>query len=77
MTSLTEQQQAVLAFEHQRWQHPGAKDTAVREQFGLTPTRYYQMLGELLDDERAFRHDPVLVARLRRVRDARRARRAG
>ena len=41
----------------------------------LSATRYYQLLNALLDDPRALAHDPVTVNRLRRIRDARRARR--
>lgn len=73
--SLTEQQQAILAFERQRWQHAGAKDAAVRDLFGMTSTRYYQLLNELIDQAAALEQDPQLVWRLRRLRDQRAARR--
>ncbi|TXS57743.1 DUF3263 domain-containing protein [Streptomyces sp. t39] len=53
----------------------GAKERAIREQLGMSPVRYYQLLNALLDDRRALAHDPVTVNRLRRVRDARRSRR--
>ncbi|MFI9204890.1 DUF3263 domain-containing protein [Streptomyces sp. NPDC053048] len=72
---LSEQDRAVLALERQSWPGPGAKERAVRERLGITPTRYYQLLGALLDDPRALAHDPVTVNRLRRLRDERRARR--
>lgn len=68
---------AVLDLERQWWKHPGSKDEAVRARFGCSPTRYYQLLDALLDREAALRHDPVLVARLRRTRSGpRRARTA-
>ncbi|MFE6849509.1 DUF3263 domain-containing protein, partial [Streptomyces sp. NPDC057674] len=54
---------------------PGAKERAVRETLGLSPTRYYQLLNALLDDPRALAHDPVTVNRLRRVREEKRRRR--
>ncbi|MEV1053955.1 DUF3263 domain-containing protein [Streptomyces sp. NPDC049887] len=66
---------AVLAFERASWSGPGAKERAVREELGISPTRYYQLLNALLDDPRALAHDPVTVNRLRRVREAQRARR--
>ncbi|MCZ7459519.1 DUF3263 domain-containing protein [Streptomyces sp. WMMC940] len=66
---------AVLAFERASWAGPGAKERAIREELGISPTRYYQLLNALLDDPRALAHDPVTVNRLRRVREARRARR--
>lgn len=66
---------AVLALERRNWAGPGAKERAIREELGLAPVRYYQILNALLDDERALAHDPVTVNRLRRVRQARRAER--
>lgn len=62
----------VLALEARGWEAPGAKERAVREELGLAPVRYYQLLNALLDAPRALAHDPVTVNRLRRVRDARR-----
>ncbi|MER8041915.1 DUF3263 domain-containing protein [Streptomyces sp. NPDC094032] len=72
---LGEREQAVLAMERRSWPGPGAKERAVREQLGLSPTRYYQLLNALLDDPRALEHDPVTVNRLRRVRAERASRR--
>ncbi|MFJ5103014.1 DUF3263 domain-containing protein [Streptomyces sp. NPDC088554] len=73
--SLSERDRAVLAVERRGWPGTGAKERAIREQLGLSPTRYYQLLSALLDDPLALAHDPVTVNRLRRVRDARRERR--
>lgn len=72
---LTDRDRAVLSVERRSWPGPGAKERAIREQLGLSPTRYYQLLNALLDDPRALAHDPVTVNRLRRVREERRARR--
>ncbi|MBJ7906007.1 DUF3263 domain-containing protein [Streptomyces sp. DSM 110735] len=68
-------EQAILALERRSFTGPGAKERAIREQLGLTPVHYYQLLNALLDDERALAHDPVTVNRLRRVREARRSER--
>ncbi|MET8814007.1 DUF3263 domain-containing protein [Streptomyces sp. NPDC004549] len=68
-------EQAILALERRSFAGPGAKERAIREQLGLTPVHYYQLLNALLDDERALAHDPVTVNRLRRVREARRSER--
>ncbi|NWF27798.1 DUF3263 domain-containing protein [Streptomyces sp. PKU-EA00015] len=73
--TLTERERAVLGVERRSWSGPGAKERAIREQLGMSPVRYYQLLNALLDDPRALAHDPVTVNRLRRVRDARRSRR--
>ncbi|MFE4175183.1 DUF3263 domain-containing protein [Streptomyces sp. NPDC056909] len=69
---LSERDRAVLAVEQRGWPGPGAKERAIREQLGISPTRYYQLLGALLDDPRAAEHAPVTVNRLRRIRAARR-----
>jgi hypothetical protein len=65
----------ILALERRGFPGPGAKERAIREELGLSPVRYYQLLNALLDDTRALAHDPVTVNRLRRVRDARRTER--
>ncbi|MFD8547070.1 DUF3263 domain-containing protein [Streptomyces sp. NPDC059649] len=74
-SGLSARDEAVLAVERRSWPGPGPKERAIRERLGLSPTRYYQLLNALLDDPRALAHDPVTVNRLRRMRDARRARR--
>ncbi|MGW0995137.1 DUF3263 domain-containing protein [Streptomyces sp. NPDC002520] len=68
-------EKAVLALERRSFPGPGAKERAIREELGLPPVRYYQLLNALLDDERALAHDPVTVNRLRRVRESRRSER--
>ena len=42
--------EAILDFERSWWTEAGPKDTAIRERFELSGTRYYQLLTELLDD---------------------------
>jgi hypothetical protein len=74
--SLTERDRAVLAFERQWWKYAGAKEEAIRRQFGVSPTAYYQLLSRLIDDPMALAADPMLVKRLQRQRAARRRQRA-
>ena len=74
---LGEGERAVLAFERQWWRHAGAKEEAIRRQFGVGPTAYYQLLSRLLDDPAALAYDPMLVKRLQRQRASRRRRRSG
>jgi len=69
--ALTDREREILAFERQWWKYAGAKEHAVRESFGLSATRYYQVLNALLDRPAALAHDPMLVKRLRRMRSAR------
>ncbi|MFF5178731.1 DUF3263 domain-containing protein [Micromonospora sp. NPDC000316] len=68
---LTPRERAILAFEQQWWRHAGAKEQAVRDTFGVSSTRYYQLLNGLLDNPAALAADPVLVGRLRRLRASR------
>ncbi|MGW4547521.1 DUF3263 domain-containing protein [Streptomyces violaceorubidus] len=72
---LAERERRILALERRGFVGPGAKERAVREELGLAPVRYYQLLNALLDDPRALAADPVTINRLRRVRDSRRAER--
>ncbi len=68
---LSRREHEMLAFERQWWRHAGAKETAIRERFGMAPTRYYQALNALVDRPDAWAADPLVVGRLRRVRAAR------
>jgi Protein of unknown function (DUF3263) len=68
---LTSREQEVLAFERQWWKYAGAKEQAVRELFDMSSTRYYQVLNALIDRPEALAHDPMLVKRLRRMRQSR------
>jgi hypothetical protein len=60
--ALDERSIRVLAFEGRAWQHAGLKAEGI--------------LGELIDSPAALRHDPMLVKRLQRMREARAATRA-
>ncbi|RGC71027.1 hypothetical protein C5N14_00805 [Micromonospora sp. MW-13] len=68
---LTERERHILAFEQQWWRHAGAKEQAIRDGFGLSATRYYQLLNALLDNPAALAAEPVLIGRLRRLRSSR------
>jgi hypothetical protein len=68
---LSPRDEQLLAFERQWWRYPGAKESAIKEMFDLTPARYYQLLNDLLDRPAAMQFDPMLVKRLRRMRESR------
>jgi Protein of unknown function (DUF3263) len=68
---LSRREHEMLTFERQWWRQAGAKETAIRDRFGVPPTRYYQVLNALVDRPDALRADPLLVRRLRRLRRAR------
>jgi len=69
MGELSANDTALLDFEGQPWASAGRKETAMREMLAMSPTAYYQRLNALLDDEAALAARPMLVGRLRRLRD--------
>lgn len=83
---MNEREQAILEFER-TWEHRGVtgaahtgvgvKEDAIRATFNISPARYYQLLGALLTNPEALAADPMLIGRLTRLRDARRATRRG
>ena len=68
---LSDRDREILEFERHWWKYAGAKETAVREKFDMSSTRYYQVLNALIDRPEALVHDPMLVKRLRRLRTTR------
>jgi hypothetical protein len=71
VAGLAPREQEILAFERQWWRYAGAKEQAVRELFDMSSTRYYQVLNALIDRPEALAYDPMLVKRLRRMRQSR------
>jgi Protein of unknown function (DUF3263) len=69
--ALSQRDQDMIAFERQWWRNAGAKEQAIRDTFGLSTTRYYQVLNGLLDHPAALAFDPMVVKRLRRLRTSR------
>ena len=70
-TSLSDLEIKILDFERSWWRYAGAKESAIKELFDLTPARYYQLLNDLIDRDDALAASPILVKRLRRLREAR------
>jgi hypothetical protein len=68
---LDERDRAILDFEREWWERTGAKEDAIRQNFGLSPARYYQVLGTIMASADALAYDPELVNRLQRVRQER------
>ena len=67
-SELSERDSEILNFERQWWKYAGAKETAIRESFDMSATRYYQVLNALIDRPEALADDPLLIRRLRRMR---------
>ncbi|MEA3076216.1 MAG: hypothetical protein QOF60_1124 [Actinomycetota bacterium] len=70
--ALSERDRAILDFERGWWLEAGSKETAMRERLDLSPTRYRELLNELVDSADALDYDPMVVRRLRKSRERRR-----
>jgi len=68
---LSDRDKEILEFERQWWKYSGAKEQAIRELFGMSATRYYQVLNALVDHPAALSFDPMLIKRLQRMRSTR------
>lgn len=69
---MPERDARILDFERRTWSNLSAKEEAIRVELELTAARYYQLLNAVIESPAAFAHDPMLVRRLRRLRDGRR-----
>ena len=69
---LTDRDRAILDFERGWWSQSGSKEDAIKARLDLSATRYYQLLGGLVDSTAAEQYDPLVVRRLRRNRAVRR-----
>jgi hypothetical protein len=70
-SNLSDLEVRILDFERQWWKYAGAKDAAIKELFDLSTRSYYELLNNLIDREDALIASPLLVKRLRRLRQAR------
>lgn len=70
--ALTERDRAIIEFERTWWSEDASKESIIRERFELSTTRYYELLGDLIDSDEAYAFDPLVIRRLRRLRDRRR-----
>ena len=70
-SGLSDLETRILDFEGSWWRYAGAKEAAIKELFDVTAPRYYQLLNDLIDRDDALTAAPMLVKRLRRLREAR------
>ena len=68
---LSDRDREILAFQRQWWKYAGSKEQAIKELFDMSSTRYYQVLNALINNPAALSEDPMLIKRLRRLRDQR------
>jgi hypothetical protein len=73
---LSELEIRILDFERQWWRFAGAKESSIKELFDMAPPAYYQLLNNLIDRQDALLAQPMLIKRLRRLREARNSSRA-
>lgn len=76
MGKLSERERAILDFERERWRLPGSAERQIRLRFDLSSSRYHQLLNRLIETPEALTYDPMLVRRLRRLRESRRRKRS-
>jgi Protein of unknown function (DUF3263) len=69
---LSARDREILDFER-TWRHQrGPKEVEIRENFDISPSRYYELLSALLENADAMEYDPLTVKRAQRVRNQRR-----
>jgi hypothetical protein len=71
-SDLDQRSKEVLDFEREAWKLSVTKERAIRQRFGFSPSRYHQVLHRVIDRPEALVYDPMLVRRLRRLREVRR-----
>jgi hypothetical protein len=64
---LTEAERSMLEFTKTPWRYKGQQDEAIRREFGITPTKFWQAIRALITRPEALAYDPVTVHRLERV----------
>ena len=68
---LTAREAELLDFESSWWSTGESKEAALLERFHLSAPRYYQELNALIDRPESLAYAPMLVKRLRRLRQRR------
>lgn len=73
--ALSDLEVRILEFERQWWRYAGAKDVGIKQEFNLSAREYYELLNNLIDRQDALAAAPLLIKRLRRLRETRLAKR--
>jgi hypothetical protein len=68
---LTDTQKAMLDLAGQSFKYAGSLEDQAKQQFGLTPTRYWQEVNRLIQTQHALAYRPALVQRLSQRRQPR------
>jgi hypothetical protein len=70
--ALSDRDRAILDFERSWWTQDSPRDVLIVERFECSPEAYLGELNALLESPDALAYDPLVVRRLRRLRDRRR-----
>lgn len=65
---MTDVEKRMLELAGARWNYAGSLEQTVRDELGISLTRFWQLVGRMLDREDVMAYDPVTVNRLRRIR---------
>lgn len=74
---LTIRDHMALRLAGERFTYETSRVKRARDELGLSEVRFWQVVDALLDRPEALAAEPMTVGRLRRLRDVRRAARAG
>ncbi|AXQ62871.1 helix-turn-helix DNA binding protein [Gordonia phage Angelique] len=69
---MTEDDRHMLDLAGARWNYAGSLEQRVRDEFGISLTRFWQRVNQMCDTREALEYAPATVNRLRRLRTARR-----
>lgn len=75
--AMTDDEKTALAIEAQWWRYQGAKEAHIRDALGWSAVRHAQVVNALIDRADVEAAEPMVVRRLRRIRERRRAVRSG
>ncbi|UOW93707.1 helix-turn-helix DNA binding domain protein [Gordonia phage Wrigley] len=69
---MTDEEKRMLDLAGARWNYAGSLEQRVRDEFGISVTRFWQRVNQMCDTRGALAYAPATVNRLRRLRTARR-----
>lgn len=69
---LSDRDRQILALAAAHYRHPAKREADARDQLGLSPVAFWVAVDRILDDPAAMAAEPMIVKRLRRLREARR-----
>lgn len=66
---MTDDDRRMLDFAGRWWRTAGAAEDAIRREFGISVTRFWQRVAALSGQEDAIAYAPLLTAQIRRLMD--------